>query len=254
MTGTVNSEEAWIRDHLSGTVNARFISKGDSPTIVKRRYRDSYFGVPLFAINFLSDSPLTEGEDAALCEQLDDALSRADLVIVADYGHQFLTSRARQLLCEKARFLAVNTQANAANAGLHTISKYRRADFATLADREMQLECRTRDGNVEQQLEEIGQRLYATSVAVTLGSRGSALFHRRNGFHQCPSLAAHVVDRVGAGDAFLAVTALCAALDAPGDILSFLGNVAGAEAVSVVGNSRFLEARTFSRHVESLFK
>jgi hypothetical protein len=43
-------------------------------------------------------------------------------------------------------------------------------------------------------------------------------------------------------------------LDAPLDVLAFLGNVAGAEAVAVVGNSRHVEALELRRHVASLFK
>ena len=41
-----------------------------------------------------------------------------------------------------------------------------------------------------------------------------------------------VKDRVGAGDAVLAVTAILRKLDAPWDIVGFLGNVAGAELVA----------------------
>jgi sugar/nucleoside kinase (ribokinase family) len=150
--------------------------------------------------------------------------------------------------------LAVNTQANAANTGFHTISKYPRADYIALAERELQLECRSRVGDLREQLTAVGQRLYATTAAVTLGKRGCLCYHRRAGFHQAPSLATSVVDRVGAGDAFFAITALCAALDAPLDVLAFLGNVAGAEAVAVVGNSRHVEALELRRHVASLFK
>jgi sugar/nucleoside kinase (ribokinase family) len=62
------------------------------------------------------------------------------------------------------------------------------------------------------------------------------------------------VDRVGAGDAFLAVTALCAAQGVPMDITAFLGNVAGAEAVATVGHRKTLDKLSFRRHVESLMK
>ena len=254
MLGTQNSEEQWLRERLRPGIVANFHYKQNSPTIVKRRYRDSYFGVPLFAINFLNDSPQSDEEDSRLCQLLADVLPNYDLVVVPDYGHQMLTERARQLLCDKSRFLAVTTHANAANAGLHTISKYPRADFATMAERELELECRTRGGDLHRHVQEIGQRLYATTVVVTLGQRGSLAYNRRAGFHEAPSLATQIVDRVGAGDTFLAMTALCAAVDAPLDVLSFLGHVAGAEAVAVVGHSRSLEALTFQRHVESLFK
>ena len=254
MLGTQDTEEDWVRSHLAKGVTGEFHYKESSPTIVKRRYRESYFGVPLFAINFLNDNPQTESDNAKLCGMLESSLENYDAVIVADYGHQMLTSQAIQLLSDKARFLAVNTQANAANVGFHTISKYPRADYVSLAERELYLECRSRGGDLEELLLQVGKRLYATTVAVTLGKRGSLCYNRRAGFHKAPSLATNIVDRVGAGDTFLAISSLCAALDAPLDILSFLGNVAGAEAVATVGNSRSLEALSFQRHIESLFK
>jgi rfaE bifunctional protein nucleotidyltransferase chain/domain len=254
MLGTRDAEEDWIRAHLVEGVTGRFHYKQDSPTIVKRRYRESYFGVPLFAINFLNDNPQVDSDNTKLCGMLAESLADYDAVVVADYGHQMLTPRAIELLSDKARFLAVNTQANAANVGFHTISKYPRADYVSLAERELYLECRSRGGNLEELLLEVGKRLYATTVAVTLGKRGSLCYNRRAGFHKAPSLATNVVDRVGAGDTFLAISAICAALDAPIDVLSFLGNVAGAEAVATIGNSRSLEGVPFQRHIESLFK
>ncbi|MCA9071494.1 MAG: adenylyltransferase/cytidyltransferase family protein, partial [Planctomycetaceae bacterium] len=47
MVGSYSSEEDWLRKQLRENVTAHFIPKPDSPTIVKRRYRESYFGVPL---------------------------------------------------------------------------------------------------------------------------------------------------------------------------------------------------------------
>lgn len=254
MLGRENSEEQWVREHLRAGVDASFFFRSGAPTIVKRRYRETYFGTPLFAINFLSDNPLGADEDATLTKMLADRSGDYDAVIVADYGHQMLTPSAIQSLCDHARFLSVNTQANAANTGFHTISKYPRADFVSLAERELQLECRSRTADIREQLVEVGQRLYASMIVVTLGKQGCLCYGRRSGYHRAASLATNIVDRVGAGDAFFALASLCAALDAPPEILAFLGNVAGAEAVAVVGNSRTLDPDSLERHVTSLFK
>jgi len=62
------------------------------------------------------------------------------------------------------------------------------------------------------------------------------------------------VDRVGGGDAFFALASLCAYQSAPLDILSFMGNVAGAEAVAIVGNREPIDSLCFTRHIESLMK
>lgn len=144
MLGEKDREEDWIHAQLRENVSPTFIDKGGAPTIVKRRYRESYFGIPLFAINFLNDDPLTEQESSSLCETLKQMIHQYDAVVVADYGHAMLGEPAVRILCDESRFLAVNTQSNAANVGFHTISKYPRADYVSLAEQELELECRTR--------------------------------------------------------------------------------------------------------------
>jgi sugar/nucleoside kinase (ribokinase family) len=62
------------------------------------------------------------------------------------------------------------------------------------------------------------------------------------------------VDRVGAGDAFLAVTAPVVAQNAPLEVVGLIGNVAGAGAVATVGHRTPLERVSLSRHIEHLLK
>jgi sugar/nucleoside kinase (ribokinase family) len=62
------------------------------------------------------------------------------------------------------------------------------------------------------------------------------------------------VDRVGAGDAFLSVAALCAAQGAPMDVVGFIGNAVGAQAVATVGNRNAVDRGVLLRHIESLLK
>ena len=45
------------------------------------------------------------------------------------------------------------------------------------------------------------------------------------------------MDTIGAGDAFFSVAALAAAKQLPGDLATFLGQLAGAQAVKIVGNA-----------------
>jgi sugar/nucleoside kinase (ribokinase family) len=89
---------------------------------------------------------------------------------------------------------------------------------------------------------------------VTRGSRGCLGFDAGEGFVEVPAFATRVVDRVGAGDAFLAVTSLCAVQQAPLEIIGFIGNVAGSEAVATMGNSSSLEQVPLCRHIEHLLK
>jgi hypothetical protein len=51
-----------------------------------------------------------------------------------------------------------------------------------------------------------------------------------------------------------AIGALCAAMGAPVEIIGFIGNAVGSEAVGIVGNQRFIERAPLLKHVEALLK
>jgi sugar/nucleoside kinase (ribokinase family) len=91
------------------------------------------------------------------------------------------------------------------------------------------------------------------TVMVTLGKRGSAVY-RPDEYLESPALALRVVDRIGAGDAVFAITSLCAAKRMPADLLGFIGNVVGAQAVNIVGNSSSIERPAVFKTIDSLLK
>lgn len=254
MVGAENPHEEWIRSVVASNVSSTFVAKSDAPTIIKRRYRESYFGTPLFEINYLNDKALSAADDAKLCDALASQLGNYDAVVVADYGHSMLSENARHVICDEAKFVAVNPQVNAANVGYQTIAKYPRADFVVLAQQELELECRNRNRSQREMILQLSDLVDVSTIVVTLGKRGCLCYNRETGFHEAPALATKVVDREGAADAFFAMASLCAVANVSLDLLAFLGNVAGAEAVGVVGNSRFLEELPFTRHIQSLLK
>ena len=101
-------------------------------------------------------------------------------------------------------------------------------------------------------LTDVASRLDCPRVLVTLGKRGSLCYTRDDGFLEVPALASRVVDRLGAGDAFLSATAPYVAAGAPMEMVGFVGNVAGAEAVATVGHRTHLERESFGKHIEVL--
>jgi sugar/nucleoside kinase (ribokinase family) len=71
---------------------------------------------------------------------------------------------------------------------------------------------------------------------------------------EIPVFSREIVDRMGAGDAYLAVTAPCAALGYPMDLVGFVGNAAGALAVRIVGNRSSVEPVALFKFVTALLK
>jgi rfaE bifunctional protein nucleotidyltransferase chain/domain len=254
MLGADSPDNAWIESEVDAAVHPSFVYKSGAPTIVKRRYRESYFGIPLFEINHVNDDPLTSENDRSFRDAIQDKIDEYDAVLVADYGHSMLGRAARELICERARYVCVSPQVNAANVGYQSITKYPRADLVVLAQQELELECRDRSGDFADLARQLADLVDVGTICVTLGKRGCLCYNRSGGLHEAPALTTKVVDRTGAPDAFFAVASLAAVLNLPLELLAFLGNVAGAEAVSVVGNSQHLQSLPFTRHIQSLLK
>jgi len=224
------------------------------PTIVKKRFLESYPFQKLFEVYVMGEVHEPQAYSAALCEKLSAVVSDYDVVVVADYGHGMLSPEAACLLCEKAKFLAINTQVNAGNTGFNTIAKYGRADYICISEGELRLEARSREKDLREIVEDASRRFSCGRLMITRGERGSLLYSKDEGFSQVPAFTGRVVDRVGAGDAVFAITALCAVQDAPIEVLGFIGNCVGAQAVGVVGNRTPVEKVALSRYIECLMK
>ncbi len=87
---------------------------------------------------------------------------------------------------------------------------------------------------------------------VTLGSLGSLSCTGEGEEEQTPALTLTVQDTIGAGDAFYSLASLAFAAGAPPEVGSFLGNLAGAIAANILGNSRSVEKREVLQFAEAL--
>jgi bifunctional ADP-heptose synthase (sugar kinase/adenylyltransferase) len=231
-----------------------FLRRRNSPTILKKRIIEHYFFTKMLELYTINDAELEPADDDALCAQLEAVVGDYDVVIVVDFGHSMLTRRAVEVITRKAKFLAVNSQANAGNMGYNVISKYSRADYISLAEKEMRLEARDHRGDLRRMMEDVARRLNCGRIIVTRGSNGSLCYARDEGFFVVPALARRVVDRVGAGDAVLSITALCAAQQAPMEVIGFIGNAVGAWAVSIVCNASAVERAPLLKQIETMLK
>lgn len=250
--GVPDPEEAYIREALDPKVNPVFIYQEDAPTILKRRFVEHYPLQKLFEVYLLKHMDEAGPEALELCKRLEELVPQFDVVIVTDYGHGMLVPEAVDILCRKAKFLAVNTQANADNQGFNTVSKYPRADFVSLSERELRLEVRSKGRETISIIQDVAQRIGCQSMLITRGNHGNVVFDRTTGISTSPSLSNRILDRVGAGDTVLSAASLCVAQGAPADVVGFLSNVVGAYAVATVGHRHSLNLDRLNEHVTGI--
>ena len=252
--GTQNSYEEFILAHLKPSVKAKFFYRPDAPTIVKRRFVETTLLRKLFEVYLMDGNTQPETLNQEIRQHLESNLGDYDLVVVGDYGHGFLQPAIIDTLCEKARFLAVNAQTNSANIGFNLITKYPRADYVCIDEPEIRLATHDNIGPVEDLLSGIARELHCHQAVVTRGYRGSLVHTNDGDYVTVPAFSREVLDSVGAGDAYLAITSLCVAAGFPGDLVGFIGNTAGALAIRIIGNKTSIEPVALSKYITTLLK
>ncbi|MBQ7479789.1 MAG: cytidyltransferase, partial [Selenomonadaceae bacterium] len=223
-------------------VECRVVREPEFITPVKRRYlrqhalRQEY--EKLFSVNRLLDiEGMRKVDYGKFYRNLEELLPQHDLVVVCDYGHGLLNSKALRKIEKGAGFLAVNCQTNSSNHGMNVITKYHRADAFVVDEQELHLPFGQSLADTSELLRKLGSQLKSGYAWVTMGAHG-ALGRRAGEEAKIPAVTLHVKDTVGAGDAFYSLAALCAREGMPVDLATLVSNVAGAIKTNLVGNER----------------
>jgi bifunctional ADP-heptose synthase (sugar kinase/adenylyltransferase) len=252
--GAVDSREDFIRGHLKPNVTPTFFRRDDTGTIVKRRYVEQAFLNKMFEVSFLDEGDLPMPVSRRVEEHLAKVLPGYDVVIVADYGHGFLNRELIRVLAAESRFLAVNVQTNSANLGYNLISKYPRADYVCIDEPEVRLAAHDRRSNLEEIIERVAKDMSCRRVSITRGHKGCIAYAGPEDYFHVPVLSREIVDRIGAGDAYLSVTAPCAAAGYHPEMVGFIGNAVGALAVRIVGNRTAVEPVPLFKFITALLQ
>ena len=252
--GKEESYEDFILSKLKNNIHPEFFYYPDAPTIVKRRYVDEDL-VKLFEVYFYNDEPSIAELDPIVCSWLEKNTAKFDVVIVPDYGNGFISTNMIQKLCNHARFLAINTQVNSGNRGYHSINRYPRADFVSLNGPELRVAAHSRHDSYEMLAKATMNQLGAKYFAVTLGSDGGLLLDKKQDkTHKIPILSTKVLDRIGAGDAFLSLAGLCLGGGVASEVALFVGNAAAALDVQVVCNRESISPINLYKYINTLLK
>ena len=172
-----------------------------------------------------------------------------DVLIVTDFGHGEFTKDARERLCTHPCFLAVNAQTNSANLGYNLITNYRRADYIVIDEPEARLAAHDRESPIEVVIEQLADGRCGKFI-VTRGTEG-AVGYDGTRFARHRAFTNRVLDTMGAGDAFFAVTAPMAMYGSLEDLL-LIGNVAGAMKCQIQGHRQSITKAGLIQFLESL--
>ncbi len=236
--------EPWLEDLLRSYLPEEddwILREDEFVSVIKQRFVEPVSEgkdmSKLFSVNYLKSSAPASAITARIAERLEAELPGFDLVVAADFGHGIMQPAVRNLLQDRAPFLALNCQTNSNNHGFNIINRqWRRADAFSLDEQELLLASGHRHVVFERELSSLREQLGARYAWLTRGAVETLGLTAGGESSTCPPLVDDVTDTIGAGDAFFSVVSLAAACGLPVALATFLGQLAGAQAVKIVGN------------------
>lgn len=253
--GAEDDHADFIKAALKPNVRLHALRRHKGPTPLKCRYIDSAHMRKLFEVYYMDDSPALPELQVQLNAKIAELAAGHDVVIANDFGHGMIARSTVNTLVESAKFLAVNTQTNSANFGYNLISKYPRADYVCIDGPEARLAGGDKFSPIETVIaDRVAQMVDSPRIVVTQGQHGCTAYAENEPPCQVPAFADKVVDTVGAGDAFLAITAPLVAAGGAIRHVAFIGNVAGALKVNIVGHRQSVDKISLTKAITALLK
>jgi cytidyltransferase-like protein len=242
-----------LSESIPHNVFVRAIRKKNSPTIVKRRYIDSYYQSRLFETYTINQDPLVKEDEDKVIE----LLPKSGDIIITDFGHGLITPRIIEQFYARYSRICANVQCNSGNFAFNLLSKYHDGTFYASVDTlEVQVLMGDRVAPIDELTKKIFQEEWTpTYLTVTKGKAGSTLYNSYNlEKHDCPAMTSKVVDSIGSGDTLFAISSLLMLNKCPLDIVNFVGSVAGAIGCTIIGNARGITKDELLENIEVLLK
>ena len=245
-------KESWVDPLLAANIpkdDNNIIRDESFTTVLKERFLEPRFEgkelVKLFSVNHVSDDAPPDSVQNAINDAIGRLTASVDLVVIMDFGHGLFQERTRRLVEAQSPFLCLNCQTNSYNYGFNIISKrYKKADAFALDQKEITLAVGERNFDEVKELEALKKKLQSQYAWLTRGSIETIGLGGSSDISRCPPFAPEVTDTVGAGDAFFSLTSLCSVRGLPVELGTFIGQLAGAQAVKIVGNARPISKNT----------
>ena len=244
----------FIKKNLSG-VNLKYVSKKDSPTILKKRFLDINSGNKVLGVYQINDDALDPNSEKKFQKIISQNINNFDLVVVSDYGHGLISTKTANLISRKSKFLALNAQVNAANIGFHSLKKYKNVDCVIINEKEIRYELRNRDGDIKVLMKKLAKNQNFKNIIVTQGISGAILFNKKNNnFTKSDAFENKAVDKIGAGDTMLSLISLCMKSSISYNMSLLIGSLAAALSVKNYGNKKEINKVQLIKSIENLLK
>ncbi len=246
----------FIHEQLDPKIDPQFTYLEDTITLLKKRYvlKDGKNLTKIFETYSSEEELLNRTETDNIVQFLANNGAQYDLILACDFGNGFANPPIIDAISDIPSFLALNTQTNSGNRGFNVVTNYKRADFISLNEPELRLAAHNKTSPIEGIAADICQIMNCPFISITRGVKGVSCYSQDGTHFSLPALATNTIDRIGAGDSYLSLAAMCSVMDYPPLLSTFIGSVAAAMSVQMVGNKESIKKDTLCKFVIRLMK
>ena len=221
-------------------------------SIVKKRFIDQNSNYKLFG-SYIIPNKNIKYSDKIISSKLEYLKKKTDILIITDYGHGLISKKISSRINKKFKFVSLNAQLNAANAGTHTIRNYKGMDLIIINEAELRNEEKDDTTGIENLAKKFFKYKKCKNLVITRGKEGAILIDKKN-LIKCPAFAKKSVDKLGSGDAMLSVISMCLKNNLDKELSLFLGSIAGAYSVETIGNKNAISFSKIDKFLDYAFK
>ena len=248
-----NAHYELLKSKLKKEIEFKIVVQKESETLIKKRYIDDYKRTKMFEIYTTDEVPLGDENEKEVLNYLKINIEKFDIILVADFGHGMITQKILNYISQNSNFLAINCQLNGSNFGYNFVTKYPRADFISINERELRLTTQEKKSDIKISISKIASAMNAKRINITRGRLGD-VYYNENEFYPVPAFNREPLDTVGAGDCVLALVSLLAYKNVNPEIAPFLVNCIGSMAVNIINNRNPVSKTELNKFIKYILK
>ncbi len=243
---------SFIKKGIPKNIIANFVFKKNSPTILKKRFVDKLTNAKILGAYQLNDEFLYKENLNSLYKNFGRLSKNADLFIISDYGHGLINKEFIKKIKKIKKFIAVNVQVNSSNIGYHSLKNFNGVDCVIINENELRYEMRSKQEKIETLMKKLINDMKLRHLVVTRGSSGVIMATKNKNFFYCEAYAGKIVDKVGTGDAMIAILSLLLFSGVDNKLSLFLSSLCASQKISVIGNKEFIKKDILLKEIEHL--
>lgn len=252
--GKNTNSQKFVRKNLEKKIRKEFLYI-DGPTIQKEKFIDKNSGSKVVGFYNFDDSFMNNKNQNKLKNLLKLNLKKYDLVIVANYGHGLINDKIANLISNKAKFLIVNSQINAANIFHHSLHMFKKTTCTIINEGELRHGMRDKHTDIELLMRKFSKSINTSYIVITRGNVGSKLFDKKkNKFINSAAYANQIIDKIGTGDTLMAIFAIFLKSTKNPELSLFISSIAASHNLQTLGNTLKISPNLILKTLQHLIK